>query len=143
MENFGMKFHHIGLAVLKPEASVAFLKGIGYTAGETIYDPAQNVNLIMCENSAGMPDIEVIFPPGNGAPSPIDAIVQACKTRGTLYHLCYETSDIAKSVESIESGGHKVFPVSEPAPAILFGEKKVGFYLIKGFGMIELLENNE
>ena len=143
MEKFGLKFHHIGLAAFKPEASAAFLAGMGYAVGETVFDPVQNVNLIMCAGGGGMPDIEIISPPGNGRPSPVDAIVEACKTRGTLYHLCYETASVEETLAAIQDGGHKVFPVAEPAPATLFGGKKAGFDLIKGFGMIELLEDNE
>jgi len=139
MEKYGLTFHHIGLAVAKPAAASAFLKGIGYKIGDTVYDPQQNVNLIMCEGAA-MPDIEVIYPAGNGEPGPLDNMLPEIKTKGIFYHLCYETADAAASIGAIQADGHKVFPLSELKPAVLFGGDSVGFYLVKGFGMIELIE---
>jgi hypothetical protein len=139
MEQFGLKFHHMGLAVAKPDAAVAFLKGMGYTIGQTVCDELQNVNLIFCRGVA-MPDIEIVFPTDNETPGPLDAMLANNKLKGVYYHLCYETSDAGTAVEAIKNGGHKIMPVSECKPAILFGNNKVGFYLIKGFGLIEIIE---
>jgi len=139
MERFGLKFHHIGMAVAKPAAASAFLAGLGYTIGETVYDARQNVNLIFCSGGA-MPNIEIVFPSDNGLPGPLDSMLIDNKLKGIYYHLCYEADDADAAVEAILNGGHKILPASESNPAILFGNNKVRFFLVKGFGMIEIVE---
>jgi len=57
-----------------------------------------------------------------------------------VYHTCYETKDLEASLKAIKEAGLRVIPVSPPTPAILFGGRKVSFYTIMGFGLIEILE---
>ena len=45
-------------------------------------------------------------------------------------------------VEAVLDAGHRVFPVSEPTPAVLFGGRRVWFLRVHGFGLIELLEGS-
>src|SRR5665213_2617527 len=85
MNEFGLQFHHLGLAVRRPDDARSLLTGLGYRMGEPIFDPEQNVNLIMCLHNA-MPNIEVIYP-GQGK-GPVDGLV-ARHMNGIVYHLCY------------------------------------------------------
>ena len=55
MEHFGLRFHHLGLAVKHEDRAIAFLAGMGYTIGERLLDPEQNVHLRMCR-AADAPD---------------------------------------------------------------------------------------
>ena len=77
MNQFGLEFHHLGLAV-KSEAeadAVEYLEAMDYAVGEKIYDNEQNVNLRMCHH-ASEPDIEIVLP-GDGK-GPLDPILKNC-----------------------------------------------------------------
>jgi hypothetical protein len=129
-----LRFHHIGLAVSEPEPAFRFLAFQGYIAGNQVFDPLQGVNLAMRHHET-MPDFEVIWP--GDEPSPIDKMI---KRHGTLmYHCCYEATDIAAALQAIADSGFDAVAVSPPKPAILFGGREVSFYMIDGFGLIELL----
>ena len=51
MTDFGLTFHHLGLAVRKPDDAVAFARGLGYSVEDAVFDAEQNVNLILCIHS--------------------------------------------------------------------------------------------
>lgn len=134
MNQFGLEFHHFGLAVRDPEMSFKYLSALGYREGSTCFDAHQRVNLAM-RHHATMPDVEVIWP-GDG-PSPIDKII---KQRGSMiYHLCYTSNDVGNSLAAIESAGLELLPISEPAAAPLFDGLEVSFYNITDFGVIEII----
>jgi hypothetical protein len=78
MNQFGLAFHHFGLAVRNPAASFLYLQALGYREGRTCFDPHQRVNLSM-RHHAEMPDVEVIWP-GN-LPSPIDKMLKSADGR--------------------------------------------------------------
>jgi len=135
MNRFGLKFNHLGLATAQPEKTARFLDGLGYAIGPTIHDPLQKVNLILCQ-SAAMPTVEIISPAGE--PGPLDKILADQSER--IYHLCYESDESERSLSLMKTEGHRVVCLSPPTPAVLFGYRRVSFYLIKGFGMIEIIE---
>lgn len=132
-----LRFHHFGLASNRPEQSLKFLDVLGYTPVRHVYDPIQNVNLSLCTHSA-MPTVELVAP-GEGE-GPLDTILATAS--GSIYHLCYETEDLEESLRSVKSGGFRVVCISSPKPAVLFDNRRVSFYMIRDFGIIELLERN-
>ena len=135
---WGLSFHHLGLAVANPEGAARYLEGLGYTAGPDIFDPLQHVRLCMYEH-ATMPDVEIVYP--QSSDSPIKKIVEK-NQNGLVYHICYTTDDLDATLEQLgEEGGFRLFEVAPPTPAVLFGGKSVSFYVIDGFGLIEILEN--
>lgn len=138
MTNFGLTFHHLGLAVRKPECAMAFVQGLGYVAQPSVFDPEQNVNLILCTHAKD-PAIEIIFP-GSG-PGPVDTLV-AKHANGIVYHCCYVTSDLDASLRAISQAGLRPFCVSAPKPAVLFGGARVSFYQVVGVGLIEIIEGS-
>ena len=133
MNEFGLRFHHLGLAVPSPDPAFDFLAALGYRAGDQAFDPLQNVNLAMRHHDV-MPDVEVIWP-GDG-PSPIDQII---KRGHMIYHMCFVTDDAAWSLAAIQAAGHRVFSLGEPKPARLFGGVPVSFHRVDGFGLIEFI----
>ncbi len=135
MNQFGLTFHHIGLALRQDGDAITFLKGLNYEIGEQVFDPEQNVHLRLC-TSSNAPAVEIITP-GEGD-GPLTPILK--KYDQLFYHSCYETQDLEKSLESLEEASLRVLPVSPPTPAILFGGRKVSFHTITGFGLIEILE---
>ncbi len=129
MGGFGLRFHHLGLAVPGPDAAFRFLETLGYKPGAQAFDPLQNVNLAMRHHPA-MPDVEVIWP-GDG-PSPIDGMI---KRGNMIYHMCFETDDADASLAAIEADGLRVFSLGPPKPARLFGGVPVSFHRVEGVGL--------
>lgn len=135
MNEFGLTFHHMGLALKKENEALKFLAGLGYNEGEKIYDPEQKVNLRICI-AEGKPSVELITK--GEEEGPLENILK--KYNELIYHTCYETQDLDKSLNALETAGLRVIPVSPPTAAILFGGRKVSFYTVMGFGLIEILE---
>ena len=131
-----LKFHHLGLAVRKPEPAMAFIAAQGYRIGEAVFDPGQNVNAALCTHETE-PAVEIIWP-GN-AEGPIDRLVQR-HASGIIYHVCYATDDLAAALKQLEAAGLNAICVSPPKPAPLFGSGLVSFYNLVGIGLIEILE---
>jgi methylmalonyl-CoA/ethylmalonyl-CoA epimerase len=111
---------------------------LGYTIGESIYDPLQRVSLIWCRSN-NQPDVEIICP--SGAPNPIEKILVA--NGEIIYHTCYATNDLSTTLHRLTAHGFRLLPLVDPMPAALFGNKKVSFYRIAGFGTIEILEDED
>jgi methylmalonyl-CoA/ethylmalonyl-CoA epimerase len=132
-----MKFHHFGLAARDPEQAAKFVQLSGYSCGAPVFDPLQNVFLRWCEKQ-GEPSVEIVSPAG--ADGPLVNILAA--QTSCFYHLCYETiMDSGSIVESMRESGLRVITVASPKPAVIFQGRNVSFYLVHGFGLIELLES--
>lgn len=134
---FGLNFHHMGLAVKKSEAALIYTGGLGYTASEEIYDPEQDAHLILCTQD-NWPSIEIVTPGKQGG-GPLGPIFK--RYNELIYHTCYETNDLEKTLQAWEEQNLRILPVSKPKPAILFGGRKVSFYTVMGFGLVEVLES--
>jgi len=134
---WGLTFHHLGLAVKEREPAAYFLTGLGYRIGPTIFDPLQNVQLSMCDHDQ-MPDVEIISPADG--PGPLDKLLASHKD-GLVYHLCYTSPDLDRSLDALESEERfTVRSIVPPKEAILFGGKRVSFYLVEGVGLIEIID---
>lgn len=134
--DFALTFHHFGLAVRNIDAARKVLGGMGYHCGEDVYDPLQEVTLVWCDHET-MPAVEIVAP--TGKPGPVDSIVAA--SDAAVYHLCYSAPSIDASVTAIREAGVRIIPIVPPKPAVLFGGKHVGFYQVRGFGLIEIVED--
>ena len=134
---WGLTFHHLGLAAKDPDAAAAYLAGLGYRPGERVHDPLQNVNLLMFAHDA-MPDVELIScAEGTG---PLTELL-ASHRDGLVYHMCYAAADLDASLEAMENEGNlRLFEVSPPKPAVLFGGRPVSFYVVGGVGLIEIID---
>jgi hypothetical protein len=135
---FGLSFHHLGLAVRRPRDATQFLGGLGYQLAEPVFDPKQNVNLIMCTHAGSMPDVEIIYPAAGK--SPVDALI-AGRPDGIVYHMCYVTADLAATLAALDAAGVRTICKFPPTPAILFGGHNVSFYDIVGIGLCEIIED--
>jgi len=134
---FGLTFHHFGLAARKIDDARKVLEGMGYRCGNMVYDPLQEVTLVWCEHVT-MPAVEIVAP--TDKPGPLDPILSA--SDATVYHLCFRAASMEASVSAIREAGIRVIPVVPPKPAILFGGAHVGFYQVRGFGLIEIVEES-
>jgi methylmalonyl-CoA/ethylmalonyl-CoA epimerase len=136
---YGLTFHHLGLAVEKPRTAAIFLTGLGYKIGKAIFDPQQNVNLLMCYHTA-MPSVEVIYPAeGKG---PLDRLLKQHKD-GLVYHMCYTTQNLDASLATMEENNDlQLLCMSPPKEAILFDGKLVSFYIVSNVGLIEIIDES-
>lgn len=135
MTRLGLEFHHLGLAVALPDDALQFLVELGYHSSERVFDPQQGVNLILCHHATS-PDVELIYP-GNSN-GPLDSILKGRDSH--IYHMCFECESIQGTLSYLKEKKYRVLLASPPKSAILFGGRNVGFYFVKGFGLIELLE---
>ena len=130
-----VSFAHLGLATTHPDKAKAWLESLGYKPGPPVFDPEQNVTLILCTGGQG-PDIEIVY--SDDEDSPISVLI---KRRGEgVYHLAYETDDLSRALSVIGKNNQRLIPVSPQKPAILFGNRKVSFYHVVGFGLVEFIE---
>jgi len=136
MNKYGLTFHHLGLATFNSNKTIEFVSGLGYSIGETIYDQNQKIDLTLC-TSQKMPDIEIVAKKDNNGP--LEAILK--KDVEHIYHTCYETTNLEQSLDAIKTN-NRVILVTKPTIAQLFLPKYVSFYLINGFGLIELLSSS-
>lgn len=136
MYQFELSFHHLGLAVREPSRARVFLEALGYRIGEAVFDPEQNVNLVMAFHRE-MPAVEIIW--STGSAGPLDGMLEKY-AKGIVYHVCYVTEDLKKSLDAFAAAELVPFCVSPPRPAVLFGGKPVSFYMVKGIGLIEIIE---
>jgi hypothetical protein len=83
-----------------------------------------------------MPAVEVVYP--TDSPGPLDSYL--VEFPELVYHLCFVADDITAAVDAIKTQGGRVLPVAPPKAAVLFGGRQVGFYLVRGLGLIEILE---
>ena len=132
-----LTFNHLGLAVRREEDAIVLLRAMGYEIGDSVFDPLQNVHARLCR-SAAHPAVEILQP-GEGK-SPVDSFLN--KYNEIIYHVCYETDDLSRTLADLESRGLRCQCLAERKPAVLFGGRHVSFYRVAGFGIIELLERN-
>ncbi len=131
-----LRFHHHGLAVRDDASALKMLQLLGYTLGDRVFDPIQNVQVRLC-TSPDHPTVEIVQP-GPSGPSPVDRLV--ARNAASIYHTCYETPDLGGTLASLEAAGLSTLALTERAPAVLFGGRHVSFYQVDGWGVIELLE---
>jgi len=132
-----LKFHHFGLAVRRPEEARKFVSALGYQLGESVFDPAQNVHLQLGTHAA-QPAVEIIWP--GGTAGPVDRLLQR-HASGIIYHLCYETDNLAAALDGLAAAGLRPTCISPATPAPLFGGRPVSFYNVIGMGLVEILES--
>jgi hypothetical protein len=130
-----LQFHHHGLALRDESMALFFLAALGYSKGERIYDPLQDVELRLCTHDTA-PAVELVMPGRNKGPL-TDLLSRYDQL---IYHTCYEVEDRSQSVERLQDLGLRVVDVLQPTPAILFGGRLVSFHIVIGYGVIELLD---
>jgi len=131
-----LKFHHFGLAVRRPDEARVFVSALGYQTGDPVFDPVQNVQLQLCAH-ATQPAVEIIWP--GDTKGPIEKLTER-HAAGIIYHLCYETDDLAAALAGLKAAGLRAVCISPPTPAPLFGGRPVSFYNVVGIGLVEILE---
>jgi hypothetical protein len=81
--------------------------------------------------------VEIIWP--GDTTGPIDKLAQR-HASGIIYHLCYETDNLADALAGLTAAGLRPMCISPATPAPLFGGRPVSFYNVVGLGLVEILE---
>jgi hypothetical protein len=135
LSGFGLTFHHLGLAVARPDGAEKFVRALGYQVGPHVRDDIQRVNLALASH-ASMPSVEIIWPTDEEGP-----LTKVLKMGAEIaYHVAYECDFIEATVAEIKANAIRAIEVSPPQPAVLFGGRRVSFQRVAGFGLIELVE---
>lgn len=118
------EFLHIGLAV--PSIREACAGGV-----EPVPEKGQRVCVAFVDLH-GAP-VELIEPLGDASP------VAASLEKGQkLLHLCFRVPDLEKALARAKQNGFHA--ISKPAPAEVFGGKRILWLFSKTFGLFELVE---
>jgi len=129
---------HIGYVVSDISAALErFVDIYGFTLqSEVIFDPAQQVNLVMMESTNNY-NIELIQPIDEKSPS-----YDFMKKGGGLHHFCYAVKNIEKSIKEMKENGHLL--IKRPIKAPLLNGRPVAFLFSKiDRQIIEIVENTE
>lgn len=129
------RLHHIGVAVEDVMTAKETLSRIGYEVSDSVSDASLGVDLALARKH-GHPTIELVKraeKTGLGRdPETEDA--------GTAYHVCFEVESIEEVVTQLAEEEVNFFGLEDPKPAKLFDNRRVGFFYVDGFGLVELLE---
>lgn len=126
-----LRFHHIGVACRDFESEERHFAQLGYRPESSdVFDPIQGVHIRFLVG--GGPRLELLrnhTEPG---------VLTPWLRKGVrLYHLAYETPDIAASSRQLAAAGAK--QVSGPVEAVALGGRFVSFHLLANLTMIELI----
>ena len=127
-------FHHFGLAISEFSNALKFYKNLGYQCTDVVFDPLQNVELILCTSSL-LPAVELIKPVNEKSP----IVNLLSKNNELIYHICYELSSFDEDIKKFFEGSRTIC-VSNPKPSQLFNSRLAAFYYVKDVGLIEILE---
>ena len=133
MKNFGLKFHHLGLATDNPKLTLKILQNIGYKATKTRSNKNYNVKNIIC-TSKSHPTIEIVAK--MGGKSPIDDIVK--KNKNLVYHICYSAKNLKKTLNIMKKKNLSIVKISNSYLSPFEGVD-ASFFFLKGVGVIEIM----
>jgi methylmalonyl-CoA/ethylmalonyl-CoA epimerase len=103
---------------------------------EIVEDPVQKVSVVLLSSPQGGMPIELISPLTEDSP------VSNLLKRGVhIYQLCYEVENLERAIEDAKE--HKAHVLSEPAPARVFGGRRVAFVYSPDGYIVEFLEKAE
>ncbi|MCL1874655.1 MAG: VOC family protein [Synergistaceae bacterium] len=131
-----MKIHHIGYLVDNIENAAREFERLGFSRrGETVEDTSREVYILFLYNAEQA--VELIQPVGET--SPVYGLRK--KYRNSPYHICYETDDLQREIETMTNinRGYVLIQPPKPAPAIP-GCPNVAFLMNSHIGIIELVE---
>tara|TARA_B100000242_G_scaffold211984_1_gene154259 strand:- start:620 stop:1039 length:420 start_codon:yes stop_codon:yes gene_type:complete len=133
MKNFGLKFHHLGLATDNPKLTLKILKNIGYKPIKTRSNKNYNVKNIIC-SSKSHPTVEIVAK--MGGKSPIDNIVK--KNKNLVYHICYSSKNLKKTLNMMKKKKLSIVKISNSYLSPFEGVD-ASFFFLRGIGIIEIM----
>lgn len=133
-----MKLHHIGIASRDIDEAIQHHKTLFglYPVTDVVDDHVHKVSVVLLSAPGAGVSIELVSPLTEDSP------VSNLLRRGVyLYHLCYLVEDIEKTLE--EARMQKSLIISRPAPAKLYGGRRIAFIYTPDRYVVEFLEEKE
>ena len=127
--------NHIGYAVKDISKTAQPYLESGWMLSPIYDEVEQNVRIAFLTKN-GIPSIELVSPPSDGSESPVDSYIKTASC--TLYHLCYDVTDIAAAINSLRSFGF--LPLFKPVESIAMQNRKICYLYSRNQGLIELVE---
>lgn len=131
-----MVINHIGYAVKKIEQARLSFEKLGFQFEELIEDTDRNLYIQFGQKNGYR--IELVSPLDKSKESSVNSIIQ--KMGPTPYHICYQSDDLDREIESLCKKGFKV--LIPPAHAVAFCGRRVVFMMDLGVGLIEIVEQD-
>lgn len=133
-----MEFEHIGVAVNNIDECLNGLKPAFDIKGRPQIhdDEPQNIKVSFVDLSGAR--VEMIAPLDRARSSPVDGLI---RKNVSYYHLCFSTRSIEETIAGLVQAGAAL--AAGPMRAAAFGGKRIAFLLVKGLGLIEVVEKND
>jgi methylmalonyl-CoA/ethylmalonyl-CoA epimerase len=127
-------FHHVGVISANIERETRQLASLGYQSeGDPFVDPVQGVHGLFLAGQS--PRLELLAPmAGEGVLGPW------IRSKNKLYHLAYETPDLAQTLAELRQTGAKV--VVDPVPAVAFSGRLIAFVMLRNMLLVELVSQS-
>lgn len=128
--------HHIGFVVASiSEVAEEFAASVSAQwDGQVTHDPLQRVRVaFFCPVDVRNPVFELVEPADQASP-----VSKFLKRGGGFHHVCYEIDDLNSGLRAARETG--LVTVADPAPALAFGGRRIGWVCSKSRLLIELLE---
>jgi methylmalonyl-CoA/ethylmalonyl-CoA epimerase len=131
-----LRLHHVGYVVGDiGKAAAGFMGSVGaHWDGKIVADPLQGARVSFLTLRPEDAQIELVEPDSPEAP-----VARFLRERGEgLHHLCYEVSDLTKTLQRMRAAGSLL--ARPPKPAAAFGGRKIAWLLTSEKLLVELLE---
>jgi methylmalonyl-CoA/ethylmalonyl-CoA epimerase len=130
MASMNLKVHHIGIACQDMSATREFVRSTHEIVSDSgvVRDPLQKADVCLLGTAQGI-HIELV----SG-----EMVSNVLRKGMSYYHECCEVPGLEAAISELAAKGCVV--ASGPAPAVLFGGRRVAF-LVTPMGLLELLES--
>ena len=128
-----MRLHHIGIASNNIQEAIERHKALFGLRQVTsvVEDPVHKVSAVLLSDPRGV-FIELIAPLTDDSP-----VSNILKKGISLYHVCYLVENLDETLKKIR---RKAVVISKPAPAKLYGGRRVAFVYTLDNYVVEFLE---
>ena len=128
-----MKLHHIGIASNNIQEAIKRHKALFGLRQVTsvVEDPVHKVSAVLLSDPRGV-FIELIAPLTDDSP-----VSNILKKGISLYHVCYLVENLDETLKKIR---RKAVVISKPAPAKLYGGRRIAFVYTLDNYVVEFLE---
>lgn len=128
-----MNVHHIGYLVKHFDEAFSVFSDLGFRPdGSVTLDESRRIQIQFMSKDGVV--IELVSPVSKD--SAVGSLLK--KIGASPYHICYESDDFQKDMESLEQKGW--LRITEPAPAPAIDENNVVFLFNPEIGLIEIVE---
>jgi len=131
-----LKLHHIGIATDNIEEAIKRHRDVFglEQATEIVEDPLHKVSVVLL-SAGGEVFIELVAPLGEDSP-----VSNLLKRGIRLYHICYLVKDLDETLEEVKENS---IIISKPAPAKLYGGRRIAFVYTPDKYVVEFLEEEK